>query len=395
MRTMKIPVLDLKAQFQSIKDEVHEKVIEVLSSQNFVLGSEVEALEREIAVLSGAEFGIGVSSGTDALIITLMALGIGEGDSVITTPFTFFATAGAIARIGASPIFCDIEEQSYNIDPGQLDSLFKPQSIKRRKKTSVKAIIPVHLYGQCADMDPIMKLAERTGIIVIEDAAQAIGAEYPSAEGTRKAGAIGHAGALSFYPSKNLGGFGDGGMVLTNDGALAQKLKCLRVHGEEEKYIYSHIGGNFRLDALQAAILRVKLRHLESWQRTRQEKARVYDTKFIESGLVHQKLVKIPMPVFRERGISLYHTYHQYVIRIKERDRLQAHLRERGIGTSIFYPLPLHLQQCFSYIGHKKGDFPVSERVSREVLALPIYPELSEEKQDCVVSCISEFYAKL
>ena len=388
---MNIPMLDLKAQYTFIKDEINAQVLGVLASQNFILGAEVAGLEKEIAAYSGARFGIGVSSGSDALIISLMALGIGRGDVVITTPFTFFATAGAIARLGARSVFCDIDPVTYNMDPGSLANVLSALSKKGRGR-HIKAILPVHLYGQCADMDPILKLAKRHGLWVVEDAAQAVGSEYPSRRGLRRAGTMGIVGTLSFYPSKNLGGYGDGGMVLTGNSRLANRLRMLRVHGGIAKYHYKILGGNFRLDALQAAILRVKFRHLDDWQDKRRERAAYYDRKFAETGLVRSGLVRTPAAVYRACGARDYHTYHQYVIQTKMRNKLQAHLKARGVGTSIFYPLSLHQQECFADLGYKRGDFPVSERAAREVLALPIYPELTTEQQDYIVAVIKEFF---
>ena len=388
---MNIPMLDLKAQYATIKDEINEKALQVLSAQNFILGAEVSALEAEIAAYSGVRFAVGVSSGSDALIISLMALGIGSGDAVVTTPFTFFATAGAIARLGAKALFCDVDPGTYNIDPSSLEQvLLKLQ--KARRLGRVKAILPVHLYGQVADMDPIMNLAGKYDLWVVEDAAQAIGSEYPGRKGVRRAGAIGTLGTLSFYPSKNLGGYGDGGMVLTGNARLADKLKRLRVHGGIGKYYYKILGGNFRLDALQAAILRVKYRHLDDWQQKRRERAAYYDQKFSASGLPGARQVQTPVAVYKDSGARNFHTYHQYVIRTKDRDKLQAHLKAKGVGTSVFYPLSLHLQECFSDLGYKRGDFPVSEKAAKEVLALPIYPELAVEQQDYIVDCIKEFY---
>jgi dTDP-4-amino-4,6-dideoxygalactose transaminase len=389
---MNIPVLDLRAQYEMIKDEINSKVLGVLESQNFVLGAEVAALEGEIAAYSGAGFAVGVSSGSDAIIVSLMALGIGPGDAVVTTPFTFFATAGAIARLGARPVFCDIDPKTCNIDPGEVEA-----AIRREKKAGrlarLKAILPVHLYGQCADMGPILRTARRHGLWVVEDAAQAIGAEYPTPRGPRRAGAIGTMGTLSFYPSKNLGGYGDGGIVLTNTRKLADKLRILRVHGGVRKYHYRFLGGNFRLDALQAAVLRVKFRHLEEWQAKRRERAAHYDRKIAESGLADTGLVATPAAVYNGSGVENYHTYHQYVIRARRRNRLQGFLKEKGVGTSVFYPLSLHEQACFSYLGYKRGDFPVAEKAAREVLALPMYPELKPEQQDYIVGCLREFYA--
>lgn len=390
---MNIPLLDLKAQYQSIQAEINQKILEVISSQKFVLGSEVESLEKEIAAYSGTRFAVGVSSGSDALIISLMALEVGEGDAVITTPFTFFATAGAIARLNAKPVFCDIDEKSYNISPEKLEELLGIQ-FNKKGSSKVKAVIPIHLYGQCADMTSIMTLAKKYNLFVIEDAAQAIGTEYLTPDGIKRACTMGNLGILSFFPSKNLGGFGDGGMVLTDEEELAQKLKLLRVHGSRNKYFYDILGGNFRLDALQAAVLRIKLKYLDAWQQKRIEKALYYDKIFKESGLVEEGLVQTPETLYKDSGVQNYHTYHQYVIRAKERDRLQEFLKENGVASAIYYPLPLHLQKCFSYLGYKEGDFPVAEEAAREVLALPIYPELTSDQQDYVVSSISRFYKR-
>lgn len=390
---MNIPFLDLKAQYKNIQEEIDQKILEVVSSQKFVLGSEVEALEQEIAAYSRTEYAVGVSSGSDALIISLMAFDLEENDAVITTPFTFFATAGAVARIKAKPIFCDIEEKSCNLDTEKLEELLDSLA-KNQDVSSIKAIIPVHLYGQCVDMTPLLALAKKYELFVIEDAAQAIGSEYPAPDGIKKACSLGDVGILSFFPSKNLGGFGDGGMVLTDDDKLAQKLKLLRVHGSRNKYFYDILGGNFRLDALQAAVLRVKLKHLDDWQQKRREKASYYDRIFTDSDLVVEGYVQIPEALYRDSDAEFFHTYHQYVIRAKDRDKLREFLEEKGVNTAIYYPLPLHLQKCFSYLGYKEGDFPVAEKAAREVLALPIYPELSADQQDYVASCISDFYKR-
>jgi len=388
---MTIPMLDLKAQYTSIKDEITEKVLGVLATQNFILGAEVNSLEEEVAGHGGVRFAIGVSSGSDALLVSLMALGVAPGDAVVTTPFTFFATAGAVARLGARTIFCDIDPDTYNIDPPKLEEILR--KLKRtRPKGRVKAIIPVHLYGQVADMDPIMGLARDLSLPVVEYAAQAIGVEYPGKKGIRRAGSIGTLGTLSFYPSKNLGGYGDGGMVLTGSARLANKLKVLRVHGGVGKYFYKLLGGNFRLDALQAAVLRVKLKHLDGWQQRRRERASYYDHKFSASGLESSGLIKTPIAAYRDSGAQNFHTYHQYVIRARERNKLQEYLKTNGIGTSVFYPLSLHQQKCFADLGYKRGDFPVSEKAAKEVLALPIYPELTSEQQDSIVDCIKGFY---
>ncbi len=388
---MNIPILDLKAQYETIKDEINAKLREVLPTQNFILGAEVAALENEIAAYSGAKFAVGVSSGSDALLISLMALGIEAGDTVITTPFSFFATAGAIARLGARAVFSDIDETTMNLDPEGLEETIG-RVRKSRQGRRLKAVLPVHLYGQCADMDPILALARQCGLAVIEDAAQAIGSEYPSRRGLKRAGAMGTLGTLSFYPTKNLGGYGDGGMVLVNSGKLAEKLRCLRVHGSREKYHYKILGGNFRLDALQAAILRVKFRHLDDWLKKRQERAEVYSQNIAASGLEGAQYVLPPRTAYKATRVPNYHTYHQYVIRAKKRDKLRAFLKERGVGTSVYYPLSLHEQPCFSHLGYMRGDFPASEKAAREVLALPMYPELTLEQQIFVVSCLAQFY---
>lgn len=388
---MEIPFLDLKAQYKSIKNEIDQKVLEVVSSQKFILGSEVESLEKEISSYCGTKYAVGVSSGSDALIVSLMALEVSEGDEVVTTPFTFFATAGAIARLGAKPVFCDIDRESFNLSPEKLGALLKNR-IEGQRHSPIKALIPVHLYGQCADMSPILELARKYNLFVIEDAAQAIGAEYLTPEGIRKACSMGQVNILSFFPSKSLGGYGDGGMVLTDDQKMAEKLKLLRKHGSKNKYFYEIVGGNFRLDALQAGVLRVKLRHLESWLEKRREKASQYDEFFKRSGLVEKGLIVPPKPLYKNLGIRNYHTYHQYVIRVQARENLQKFLKGKGVPAAIYYPLSLHLQKCFAYLGYKEGDFPESERAAREVLALPIYPELTPDQQDFIVTSISQFY---
>jgi dTDP-4-amino-4,6-dideoxygalactose transaminase len=382
---MKVPQLDLSAQYQTIRDEVRAAVDRVFESQQFVMGAEVEALENEIASYSQAKFAVGCASGSDALLLALMSCGIGPDDEVITTPFSFFATASTIARLGARPVFVDIDERTFNINP----------SLVGEKITArTKAIVPVHLYGQCAEMDPLIELSRQglpqtadgdggAPIPIIEDAAQAIGAE----DAHRRSGSMGTIGCFSFYPSKNLGGAGDGGMLTTNDLEHAQRLRMLRLHGEKEKYHHKIIGINSRLDALQAAVLRVKQRYLDEWTKARQQRAQQYELMFADAGLSK----KIELPLVR-RGAR--HTFHQFVIRVRggRRDDLREHLRERGVGTDIYYPVPLHLQECFAYLGYKEGDFPVAEQAAKETLALPIYPELTDEQQDYVVSSISEFF---
>ncbi len=388
---MNIPVLDLKAQYESMKDEIEKKILEVTSSQKFILGPEVEALEKEIADYSGIKYGVGVSSGSDALIVSLMALGIGQGDAVITTPFTFFATVGAIARVGAKAVFCDIDPMTYNMDPSSLEEVLDKEC-GTKADHRVKAIIPVHLFGQCADMASILSLAKEYNLSILEDGAQAIGSEYPFASGCKRANGMGDMGTLSFYPSKILGAFGDGGMVLTNSEEKAEKLRILRVHGAKSKYFHQELGGNFRLDNIQAGVLRIKLKYLDSWIQKRKEKADRYDALLEDAGLTAEERVQVPEAVYKQSGVKNYHTYHQYVIRTKDRDDLQQFLKTRGVATLIYYPLSLHLQECFADLGYREGDFPVAEKATKEVLALPIYPEMSESQQEYVVSSIVDFY---
>jgi dTDP-4-amino-4,6-dideoxygalactose transaminase len=379
-----VPLLDLKQQYQTIRDEIHVAIERVMESQQLILGPEVEALEREVAAYSECEFGIGVSSGTDALLVALMAMDIKPGDEIITTPYSFFATAGSIARMGARPIFVDIDPATYNILPERIEAAVTERT---------RALMPVHLYGQMAEMDSIMEIARRHGLFVIEDAAQAIGAEYRG----RRAGSIGDLGCLSFYPTKNLGGFGDSGMVTTNDAGLAERVRCLRNHGYTEKYYNKEVGGNFRLDAIQAAVLRVKLKRLDDWTNARQRNAERYRRLFadaritienngegnsVESGGVH-----LPFEAEERR-----HIYNQFVVSLARRDELQGFLKERHIGTEVYYPVPLHLQECFAGLNHNAGDYPASERAARETLALPIYPELTAAQQETVVEAIRDFF---
>ncbi|QEH35400.1 Aminotransferase [Aquisphaera giovannonii] len=370
-----VPALNLKAQYQSIRDEIETVVLNLLESQMFVLGPEVAGLEAEVAAYCGAGHGVGCASGSDALLLPLMAMDVGPGDEVITTPYTFFATAGAIWRTGARPVFVDIEPDTFNIDPHLIEAAITGRT---------RAIIPVHLYGQAADMDPIRELAASRGIAVVEDAAQAIGAAY---RGVR-AGTLGDAAAFSFYPSKNLGGFGDGGMMTTDDPALARRLARLRVHGMEPRYHHHEVGFNSRLDALQAAVLRVKLRHLDAWTALRREVADRYRSLFASHGL--EEVVAVP----HERPGN-YHVYNQFVIRVPAvlRDGLREMLATRKIGTDVYYPIPLHLQTCFESLGHRPGDFPHAEAAARETIALPMYPELTEVEQRHVVGSIRQFLA--
>ena len=389
---MRFPLLDLKAQYESIEKELKERVSEVLDSQMFILGAEVKALEEELSAYVGAKYALGVSSGSDALIISLMALQVGQGDSVVTTPFTFFATGGAIARLGAKPVFCDIEPNTFNIDTHKLAELLELE-IEKKGNAQIKGILPVHLYGQCVDMKPIQSLAEKYDLFVLEDAAQAVGSEYLMDSEVKRACTLGDLGILSFYPAKNLGACGDAGMVLTNNQNLVDRMRLLRVHGSSNKYMYDILGGNFRMDAIQATVLRVKLKHLDSWIVGRQQKALAYDGLFREAGLVEKRLIQSPEAVYRDTGLKYFHTYHQYVIRAESRNDLQLHMREKGVPSAIFYPMPLHLQKCFAYLAYKEGDFPESEKAASEVLALPIYPELSEKNQEFVVTTIKDFYA--
>ncbi len=367
---MRVPLLDLKLQYQKIKPDVLQVIHQVCEDQAFILGPQVEAFEHEVAKYVGAAHAIGVTSGTDALLLALMAAGVMPGDEVLTTPYTFFATAGSISRLGAVPVFVDIDPITYNLDPSRLEAALTPK---------VKAVLPVHLYGGAADLAPILALADDEGLAVIEDAAQAIGTRWQG----RTVGAIGQAGAFSFFPSKNLGGFGDGGMVVTNDDALAAAVRRLRVHGSERRYEHIEIGINGRLDALQAAVLRVKLAHLDEWTQARRRNAQRYITMLAQAGL--RDVLAVP-------SLTDGHVFNQFVIRSKRRDELKAFLASREIGAEIYYPIPLHLQPCYRHLGYALGDFPEAERAARETLALPIYPELTETQQAYVVETIAQFY---
>jgi dTDP-4-amino-4,6-dideoxygalactose transaminase len=369
-----VPLLDLKAQYAAIREEVRAAVDRVMESQVFIMGPEVTALEQEVAAYSQTGFGIGMSSGTDAILAALMAIDLRPGDEVVTTPYTFFATAGAIARLGGKPVFVDIDPATYNIDPAAIEAAITPRT---------RAIMPVHLFGQMADMDAIMAIAGRHDLIVIEDAAQAIGAEYKG----RRAGSIGHMGCFSFFPSKNLGGFGDGGMTVTNDPALAEKLDILRKHGSKPKYYHKIVGGNFRLDAIQAAVLRVKLRYLDEWTAGRQRNAAAYRQLFAAANL-QAAGIQTPLELPHVR-----HIYNQFVLRVPQRDALMAHLKQRKIGTEVYYPVPMHLQECFAGLGYRQGDFVESEQAALHSVAIPIYPELTAAMQSSVVQAIAEFCA--
>lgn len=364
---MKVPLLDLKRQYQSIKNEIDGAVQKVLEGTQFIMGPEVKVFEENIVKYCGTKYAIGVASGTDALLLSLRACGVGSGDEVIIPTFTFFATAGVVSRLGATPVFVDIDPDTYNIDP---------QLIEKKITRNTKAIIPVHLFGQCADMDPILEIAQKHNLKVVEDAAQAIGARYKG----KKAGSRGDLGCFSFFPSKNLGGAGDGGMVVTHDESLADLVRKLRVHGATQKYYHSIVGYNSRLDTLQAAILDVKLRYLDQWSAKRNEKAKVYDQAFKDLDIVTPKVEKFNN-----------HIYHQYTIAVKNRDGLKEHLTKNQIGWAIYYPLPLHLQECYKSLGNRKGDLPVSEKRADEVISLPIFPELTQEEQEFVIESIKSF----
>jgi dTDP-4-amino-4,6-dideoxygalactose transaminase len=377
---MKVPLLDLSAQLKTVESKIKTAVNDVINSTCYIMGPKVTELEEKVAEYVGAEYAIGVSSGSDALLVSLMARGIGLGGIIITTPYSFFATAGVIARLNATPAFVDIDLDTYNMSPEALRHWFENQEELRDK---VKAIIPIHLYGQCSDMDPIFEIANQFEIAVIEDAAQAIGAKYPSKNGVKKAGTMGLVGCFSFFPSKNLGALGDGGMVVTNDDELAEKISILRIHGAKPKYYHAMIGGNFRLDPIQAAVLLVKLPHLEEWHSMRQKNAAYYDENLNVEG------VRKPVVAY----LREYHIYNQYVISVSERrDELRKFLDENQIGTGVYYPVPLHEQECFKYLGYKSGDFPNSEYAAKHTLAIPIYPELTNEMQDYVIRKIGEFH---
>lgn len=370
----KIPLLDLKAQYRTIRDQVLAALTRVADSQQFILGEEVSTLEAEMAAYCGVPYAIGCGSGSDALLLALMALGIGPGDQVLTAPYTFFATVSAITRLGAVPVFADVKPDTFNLDPEQVSRALSSHP-------AVRVMMPVHLFGACADMDPLQSLARAKGIFIVEDAAQAIGAEYKG----QHAGGIGDIGCFSFFPTKNLGGFGEGGMLTTKDDALADKLKALRVHGAREKYDHEWIGINSRLDALQAAVLRVKLQYLDFWTERRRQNADLY-RQFISD-------LDIPVRAPQANSYQTRHIYNQFVIRAERRNELQAYLRAQGIGTEVYYPVPMHLQKCFAGLGYEAGDFPVSERLANESLALPIYPELRAEEIEYICRTIKSFYS--
>jgi dTDP-4-amino-4,6-dideoxygalactose transaminase len=365
-----VPLLDLQAQYRPLRDQLLAAIARVCDSQRFIMGAEVEALEQELANYLGVVHAVTVSSGTDALLAAMMALGIGPGDEVVTSTYSFFASAGCVSRLGATPRLVDIDPVTYNIDPAAVRAALTPRT---------RAILPVHLYGLCADLDPMLSVAGEAGIPVIEDACQAIGATYKG----RQAGTIGHVGCFSFFPSKNLGGFGDGGLVTTNDEKLAHEIRLLRNHGAEPRYFHKRIGGNFRLDAIQAAVLRVKLPHLSSWTAGRRANADRYRRLFEQHGLASLVTLPVEPPAY-------FHIYNQFIVRVPDRNRVRAYLTAQGIGTEIYYPVPFHLQECFASLGYAGGDFPEAEAAADSTLALPIYGELTEEQQDAVVRTLAD-----
>ena len=394
---MRVPLLDLSEQYRLLAEPIRSELEKILRTQSFILGPKVEEFERALASYCGARHAIGVSSGTDALLAILMALGIGPNDAVITTGYSFFATASCIARLGARPVLVDIDPATFNISPAAVADFLENRSQRnaRNQLTDsagrvVRAIVPVHLFGLCCEMDAINQLAARFSLTVIEDAAQAIGAEYPAADGRlRQAGTMSAAGSFSFYPSKNLGAAGDAGAIVCDDDELAERFRIFRQHGMEPRYFHHVMGGNFRLDAMQAAILKIKLPHLNQWSAARRKVADIYREEFKAHGLTNQ--VILPAEPYRSRGLTNHHIYHQYVIRAPQRDALQQHLTRRGIGSAIYYPLGLHEQECFKDLGYDRGDLPETERAARDSLALPIYPELTHEMQTEVVTAIAEF----
>ncbi len=386
---MQVPLLDLKAQYATLRSEMETALLRVAESQHFILGPEVERLEKSLAQYLQCQHAIGVSSGTDALLVALMAIDLRPGDEVIVPTYSFFATAGVVSRLNAFPVFVDIDPLTFNIDA---------RKIEEKISSKTRAIIPVHLYGQSADMDPVMEIARKRGLIVIEDAAQAIGAEYRNG---RRAGTMGQIGCYSFFPSKNLGCFGDGGLVTTNDDKLAEKLRILRTHGSQPKYYHKVIGGNFRLDAIQAAVLNVKLPRLDAWSARRRENADRYTELLVQSGLAGEEAaaaagatdpVILPRAVYRDCGLKNYHIYNQYVIRAKRRDSLRKHLADKGIGTEVYYPVPFHRQECFAFLKCNDADYPHSNTAAETSLALPIYPELTGGQIEYVVQTIKQFY---
>lgn len=393
---MRVPLIDLSAEYRTLAGRLQSEIAEVLAHQQFILGPKVEAFEKALADYCGMPHAIGMSSGTDALLAVLMSLGIGPGDAVITSAFTFFATAGCVARVGAKPIFVDIDPITFNISPLALERFFAEKCERRGNAlfdaagTKIRAVVPVHLFGLCCDMKPILDLTRRYELPVIEDAAQAIGADYPSTNGVARAGTMGDAGCFSFYPTKNLGAAGDAGAVVCGDAKFAEALRVCRQHGMEERYVHGTIGGNFRLDEIQAAILGVKLPFVDEWSAARRAVADRYRDEFTRRGLTSR--ITLPAEPYRERGVKNHHIYQQYVIRTERRDGLRAHLLQKEIGTGIYYPLGLHQQTCFEYLGYRSGDLPETERAACECLALPMFPRLSAGAQTYAVESIAEFW---
>jgi dTDP-4-amino-4,6-dideoxygalactose transaminase len=393
---MRVPLLDLSEQYRSIAEPLRQRIAEVFASQRFILGPNVEKFEKAMCDFTGAPHAIGVSSGTDALLAAYMALGIGRGDAVVTTSYTFFATAGCIARVGATPVFVDIDPATYQISPRQLAE-FLAQKCARKGDTIVlrqtgeivRAIVPVHLFGTCCDMDSIQRIAEEYQLAVIEDAAQAIGTDCPFGSGAKQAGTMGKVGCFSFYPSKNLGAAGDAGLIVCGEKELAEKIRAVREHGMQPRYFHHLIGGNFRLDEIQAAVLDLKLSYLADWSARRRAAADFYGSKFNEAGLGEK--IGLPPEPHRDRGLQRHHIFHQYVIRFPRREALRKHLTKREIGTAVYYPLGLHQQECFAHLGYRPGDLPETERAAAETLALPLFPEISPEAQSYVVNSIAEF----
>ena len=397
---MHVPLLDLKLQFESLRNDIFPELHELIESQHFILGPKVEKFERAVAAYAGSPHAVGVSSGTDSLLAILMALGVGPGDAVVTTPYTFFATAGCIRRVGAAPVFIDIDPATFNISVPALADYLEQRATRSghgellsHAGQKIRALMPVHLFGLSCEMDEICALAARFGLPVIEDAAQALGADYPSRDGsTKRCGAIGEFGSYSFFPSKNLGGFGDGGMVVCRDEAMAVKLRALRNHGMEERYFHRMIGGNFRLDALQAAVLNLKLPHLEAWSAARRANAQFYREEFRRTGL--DEVLTLPAEPYAASGLANHHIYNQFLIRAPRRDDLCQHLQAHHVGHAIYYPVALHRQECFADLGYSEGAFPEAERAARDTLALPIFPELTREQQAYVVETIADFYRR-
>src|SRR4051794_35707600 len=393
---MRVPLLDLSGQYAALAEPIKAAIDEVLATQHFILGPKVEAFEREVAWYCGSPHAIGVSSGTDALLAVFMAMGLGPGDAVLTSDYSFFATGSCVARVGATPIFIDIDPVTYNISPAALENYLgscrreSDGTLRTPKGDRVRALVPVHLFGLCCEMDAVLEIALRFKVEVVEDAAQALGAEYPSRLGNAQAGTMGDSGTLSFYPSKNLGAAGDAGMIICRDEAFAKRLRVCRQHGMEPRYYHHFIGGNFRLDEIQAAILTVKLPYLDEWSAARRRIADNYREEFERLGLTER--ITLPDEPWRNTGLANHHIYHQYVIRTQRRDELREHLAKREIGTAIYYPVGLHAQECFRYLGYSSADFPETDRAARETLALPIYPELSREAQGYVAESIAEFF---